>query len=188
MTVNILIKTSRFIEIFDKLSIFLERGLLDMFRGSRVCGFIQHCKERIKFFLSYSVLGRLSEIKGGDRDFILAQSLVILWVVNIYKIWKQRIMQYIITSKSYSLFKEIEYNFKSSPLKTINIIMTSAVLVNVFLSLLIKQKISLFGWIMRGLFLFIGISGLNLNVDWQELKSSSVFLRLILRQNVRNLR
>lgn len=170
--------TSIFIEVFEGAIITLEIWFL----YSQIYRLINILKDKLKILLRNSFLGVISEISDRDNPLFLNGSLIVPRLMSIFKIWEKRITQYLIVSRSYVSLKEMKMNFMDFPSRVVSIIIITAIVSNIVISLAIKQKIDLFGWVMRGGFLFVGFSSLYAQVDWVALKDSSIFLKLISRQ------
>lgn len=84
---------------------------------------------------------------------------------------------YLGISSTISLTEDAKEQFVFSPVKMISAIIFTTVVVNTALSFILAKQIGLWGWLMRGLFLFVGISGLSCQADWSTVKKGSVFLR-----------
>ena len=62
------------------------------------------------------------------------------------------------------------------PVRTVAIALVSGIIVNVALSIASGKQIGLWGWLIRGLFLLAGISGISCRADWATIKSNSTLL------------
>lgn len=136
--------------------------------------------EKIKVCFRYSFLGRVIEIK--QRTLvILDNSRAVQYLINLYKRWKDRVVCYLKTSLTISLAENTKEELNFSPVKIVSIILVTAVIVNLFLSVFLHKQISSGAWLMRGLFLFVGVAGLFCLTDWPTVRKSSVFFKKIER-------
>lgn len=180
-----LIKTSSFVQLLEKVCIIyssIELRLLKIYKNSQAHRLIQNFKERIKVFFKYSFLGRIAEVKEEENSLVLTESRVLVYMINAYKKYRNKARQCLITSRNYILVGQTQRSLYSSPLRTIGIILAVAVFTNIIFSLLFGKKIELIGWVMRGLLLFAGTSGLNSRIDWPTVRENSAILRLISRR------
>ena len=132
--------------------------------------------EKIKICFRYSFLGRITEIKEINLA-VLDNSRAVRCLICFYKRWRDKIIHYSKTSSTVNLAEDTKEQFVLSPAKLISIIIVTAILVNVALSIILHKQIGLWGWLMRGLFLFAGVSGLFCQADWPTIKKSSILLR-----------
>jgi len=131
-----------------------------------------------KYFRS-SFIGKITDMKKGKGLLILDNSILIRWMSPIFKMMKERAADYLKQSKIVNFFKKIKGNLRLDPLKSISLIIVVLILANMVLSVLIKKEIDLFGWIIRGGFLFAALSGLFCRAGWNEVKNTSFILRLV---------
>lgn len=131
---------------------------------------------RIKISVKYSFFGRITETKQISSG-ILDNSKLVQYLFNSYKKWKINIIRLLRLSSTVDLVEDTKKDLYSFPVRTISIIVITAVTINVSLSLFLQKQIGLWGWIMRGLLLFAAVSGLICKADWRTIKKNSVFLK-----------
>lgn len=157
---------------------YVEQKLTDIYRHSQTHILINRFWIKTRIYFKYSFLGKITEIKQPISG-VLDSSRVVQYLINFYKRGKDRRIQYFKTSSMSDLAKETKEQFISSPLKVINMIIVIAITGNLFLSIVLQKQISLWGWLVRGLFLSAGIAGLFCKADWQTVKRNSIILRKI---------
>lgn len=175
-----LIKTSLFVLLLKKIwknYSFIENWLDRIYQESQAHRLIKEFCVSTKINFKYSFLEKITEIKEEENFAMVKSNLVIQWLIDLYKKWKFKIISYLNISTTYSFEEELKKEFNFFPIRTTSIVAVVAILTNTIYSLLFKKEIGLFGWIMRGLLLFIGFSGLFCNVDWKNLKETSFVLR-----------
>lgn len=191
MLSGLLLETSIFLSLFKKTHrnfCCTEDWLNEVYKNSQIYTIIKKSWATIKIYGRYSFLGRRTELKEEKGDItIVNNSVVVERLKNLSKKWWYNLVFYFKIGKSGNLVKQFKKDFYTLPLKTLSTIIIVAVLTNIIFLILFKKEIGLFDWIMRGLLLFTGISGLNSRVDWPNVKNSSIILRSVLK-NVRNLR
>ncbi len=131
---------------------------------------------RIKICFKYSFLGRITETKQISSR-ILDNSKLVQHLFNSYKKWKEKIIQLLRFSSTAHLAEDTKKDFFSFPVRTISTILITAVTINVIFSLVLQKEISLWGWLIRGLFLLVAVSGLICKADWQTIKKNSIFFK-----------
>jgi len=134
--------------------------------------------EEIKICLRYSFLGRITEPKQTTSG-VLDTSRVVQHLINFLKRWKNNVIRYLRTSLATIMVKDTRKDIYFSPVRIASIIVVTAITVNVFLYIVLQKQIGLWGWLMRGLFLFLAVVGLFSKADWPTVKRSSVLLKKI---------
>ncbi len=162
--------------------------LYRIYAESRIYRVIRGLFIRTKIYFKFSFLGKITDLERQQDIAVLQESAVIRWLVNLYKIVKQRISIYLTYSRTNSLYLSLKKSFYFFPVKTISTIVISAVITNTALSIFLKREIGLLSFFMRLLLLFAGLSGLNSQADWPTAKENSLVLRTLFKKNVRDLR
>ena len=159
-----------------KLISYLNRDLKRVYHNSQTYKVITRFGEKTNLAFKYSFFGRISESKQKNSVFF-NQSRTIQFFINSYKKWKDKIIHSFKASSTIDMVKNTSEQLNFSPTKILGLIGVAAISVNVFLSLVLQKQIGLWGWIIRGLFLFVSVSGLICMADWQTIKKSSIFLK-----------
>ena len=154
----------------------LKQRINNIYHNSKTYRFPKRFWERLKVFFRYSFLGRISETRQTTSG-ILDSSRVVQYLINLYKRGKDKATRYLRTSIVIILGKDTKEQLNISPMRVISIIVVTAITVNVVLSIALQKQIGLWGWLMRGLFLFAAVSGLFCKADWPTVKRNSVLLR-----------
>ena len=154
----------------------LEQRIAFVCRDSRTFGLTKALWEGLKTCVRYSFLGRISEIKE-PNPALLNNSRAVRYLIDFYNRWKGKITYYSKNSSTIDMAKDTKRELYLSTARTIGIIIVTAILVNVGLSIILHKEIGLWGWLMRGLFLFAGVAGLFCQADWRTVKESSRLLR-----------
>lgn len=116
---------------------------------------------------------------------ILKNSIVIKWLLSVRSSSNIRIEKYL--SKSIVAKQVIEFKkgLYFSPVKTVSIIVVTAILLNMLSYVLfassIHNKSGLSGWIIKCFLLFTGFAGLFCEAGLKPLVSSSFFTRWVKR-------
>lgn len=127
----------------------------------------------------YSFLGKITEIGEEDNTEIIHNSKVAKWMIDSYNILKNIIANYSPSSIIMNSTLEVKKELHSSPVKAGGMILFTAILSNILLSLLLHKEIGLLGWIIRTVLLLAAFWGIFCGVGWEELKKTSWFIRYI---------
>lgn len=172
-------ESSIFLRCLKKLRqvyLAIEEKISSVYLGSSTHRLIRNTIEAIKIGFKFSIFGRLTEIEQDvSRNFFetsKATRIALNWMRNS----KDALIAFSAPSTLVTSLRSLRYDFFSRSLKFGSITIITTVTVNVILSIILQKQISLWGWVMRGLLLFIGINGLFCNVDWSTLKRNSIFL------------
>lgn len=153
---------------------------IDIYCHSQTCKLVKPFWEKVKICSKFSFLGRITEIKQASLR-VLDSSRAVRYLIRFYKRWRNKVIHYSKSSSTINLTEDTKNEFILSPAKIIGIVIVTAILANVVLAIILQKQISLWGWLMRGLFLFTGTSGLFCQADWPTVKESSVCLRRLQR-------
>ncbi len=91
----------------------------------------------------------------------LDKSKIVKWLINSYKKLQYKTSPFLKTSIINSSIEELKKECHFFRIKTLGIIIVAAVLTNISVSIILKKEIGLFGWIIRGLFLSLGLISLS---------------------------
>ena len=147
-----------------------------IYQNSKLFRLISGFFKIIKICFRYSFLGRISEIKQPSSD-ALAKSRAVRFLSHFYKKRKDKTIQHLKFSTVFKLTKDTKKNRYFAPMTTLSIIILTAVFINVLLSIAISRQINLWGWLIRGIFLLVGLVCLLCKTNWLTIKKSSMFLR-----------
>lgn len=161
---------------FNRRYSYLKQRLSYIYQNSHLFRMTEVFWEKIKVCLRYSFLGRITQPwQGGSGT--LDNSRFAQYLVNFFKRRKDRLIHYLKTSLMVVLAGDTKEQLNLSPVRIISIITLTAITVNVALSIMLQKQIGLWGWLMRGLFLFAACAGLFCKADWPTIKHNSLFLR-----------
>lgn len=147
-----------------------------IYHNSQVFRLAKGFRARIIICFRDSFLGRITET-GQISSRVLDNSKLVQYLFNSYKKWKVKIIQLHQFSSTADLAKDTKEDLYSFPVRIISIIVIIAVTINVIFSFVLQKEISLWGWLIRGLFLVAAFFGLFCKEDWQTIKKNSVFLK-----------
>ena len=126
------------------------------------------CEKRSTYF-KYSALASITA-KGQMSLGVLDNSRTIQYLFNFYKSWIGKIINYLGISLAAESAKSIKEQLSLFPVRVVSIILMTAVIVNLSLSIVLQRQIGLWGWLLRGLFLFVGVGGLSVMLIGRQLK------------------
>ena len=150
-----------------------------VYKDSWISRNLEKFSNQIKVCFRYSFLGRLTEAGGEDNREIFYNSKVARWIVNSYNVRKNRIVNYVNSSIIMNSMAEVEKELHFLPVKAGGMVVFTAILINVLLSLFLHKEIGLFGWVIRAVLFFAAFWGMFCEVSWEELKKTSWFVRRI---------
>ena len=183
MKLNKISETSIVVSLFKyfyKCYSRIEQRVNYIYSNSQTARILNIFWKKIKLYFRYSFLGKITEIESVIPK-ALDNSWSVQYLTNFYKRWKDKITNYLKTSLTVGLVKDTKEELYFLPVRMIGIIVVVAIVVNVFLSLILQKQIGLWGWLLRGLFLFVAVSGLFCAATWSAVEKSSIFLRKIRR-------
>lgn len=151
----------------------IEQRVMGIYCHSQIYRLLKAYCAKAKICFRYSFLGKMTEAKQ-VTPAVLDNSRVVRYLINFYKGWRDAIINYSKVSSTINLIEDTREQFTLSPTKIISIIIVTAILVNLALSIILDKQIGLWGWLMRGLFLFVGVAGLFCQADWQAIKKNSI--------------
>lgn len=181
---NDILQNSKLIFLLGKIRksyVDLDTRIGTLYKDSRVYSLLDRLRRKAISSYKYSFFGRIAEL--GNKFniiLILENSIFFKWLLNYSKKWRKRIQKYLEESIIRKHIKKLKKELSSAPLKASGIILVTAVLTNIFFSLLLKKEIGLSGWVVRYLFLVIGILGLIKNSAlWEGIKKTSFILKFM---------
>jgi len=148
------------------------------YKNSCINTSIKRVFNKINVYFKYSFFCKVTNIKEEDPR-IMNNSKAIKKIKDTYILIKGWILNYLNNSLTIASGRKIKKEFHSKPTKISSIILVSAIFSNVVLSKILQKEINLWAWLMRGLFLFLGISSFFCDIDWPTIKENSIILRLI---------
>lgn len=151
---------------FICLNSFIHRLIKDVF-------------EAIKIGFRFSLFGRLTEIEPGISSDFFETSKIIKVVLSWMRNFKDKLTNVSTGSIFFASIIALKSDFSLKPLKAGGIIVIVAVTTNLVLAMILERQLSLVGWVVRGLLLFIGISGLFCNSDWEGIKRTSKINKIL---------
>lgn len=156
----------------------IEQRLNYVYRHSQTAKRLNIFWEKIKVYFRYSFLARLTQIKQ-ISSAVLDNSRTVQYLTNLYKRYNDKIANLLKASFTFNLARDAKNELYFMPVRIISIIVITAIVANLLLSLVLHKPIILWGWLWRGLFLFVAVSGLFSTVAWPAVERSSIFLWLV---------
>lgn len=133
--------------------------------------------EKLKVVFMHSCFYRNSGIKKIANPVIIQNSLIWKYIRSFYKKYGEKLTNYLKICSAARRLTDLKTELYFLPAKLMSIFIVITTIVNVVISLALKKPISIWGYLMRGLFLSAGIPGMFCNVDWPTLKKSSLFFK-----------
>lgn len=127
----------------------------------------------------YSFLGRITEINDQPNPAILENSAVVKKIFRLFYSWQDKITNCAKTSALVDNTQGLKKELYSLPVQTGSLIILSAIITNIFLSLVLHKEINALGWIIRISLLIASWGGLSSPVQWEELKKTSLMMNYL---------
>lgn len=108
---------------------------------------------------------------------IYQNSLIVRHLTAFYKKSADRVINYLRNGPMAAFLKDTKIQLRLFPVRTTSTVLVAAVAVNMLLLSVLGRQINLYGWLMRGLLLSVGIAGLSCKADWPTVKANSIILR-----------
>ncbi len=173
-------ESSAFLRYFKRTRqtyLAIEGKIASVYLSSFAHGLIGKTAESIKIGFKFSIFGRLTEInEDASRNFFQTSKATKIFL-NWLNYLKNVTIRLSVTSNCVTSTKTLRQALFLSPVKIGGIIVITMIMTNLVLSVILHRHIALWGWLIRGLLLSIGISGLFCNADWLTLRNSSLILR-----------
>lgn len=126
-----------------------------------------------------SFLGKFTDVDSGMSPAALKGSRCARWIVAQYNFWSQKTQDYFSSSALKGAAETLKEDFTAAPVATGSIVIFIAILTNIFLSILFRKEIGLWGWFMRIVFLGVSFGGLFCNAGWKKIEKGSFVLHCI---------
>lgn len=150
--------------------------------SSLTCNIILKFWEKLRIYFKYSFLGRASERRKKDITLIISESKLLKRIKDSYSKLKNSFSFYFSSSILNKPKEELKNYFDPYPFKAIGAIIIVATLTNILLTILLKKELTLLSWIIRALFLFAGLAGVNSYAAWPAILNEGIILKLIIRK------
>ncbi|MFA5089568.1 MAG: hypothetical protein WC510_00885 [Candidatus Omnitrophota bacterium] len=153
--------------------------VLFWYRNSWICEKSIRFSEVLLICLRMSFLGRISEIKPEGNYDIAGNSKAMQYLLLFYDRVTKRATHCLLASKTYITLVGLSREFNRRPVKALGVVILAATLVNIAVSLLFAKEILFMGWLIRGVFIFVGLGSLYCPAGWEELFKENFLLRHI---------
>lgn len=159
----------------------IEKNIYFTYLNSFIYRLIGRNVKLIKTGFKFSVFARLAKIEYNiPSDFFETSKtakVVLNWGGNLKN---KLINSFSASSVFFACLRALKHDFSLNSLKVGGIIIVAAISTNLALSVILQKQIILYGWVMRGLLLSVGICGLFCNANWEDIKRTSRVFNKIL--------
>ncbi len=162
---------------FFRLYICVEDKIDIIYRESKLYGSIRGLWKGLGFCFKYSLLGKITEMKGYEHSTVIDESGFLNFFRQSYIRYKKGLVSHVYSSAVLGVLKKLLNKYLLPPVKTLSIIVILTVVCNIVFKFLLKEAIGLLEWFAQGILLFISLGGLFSNTGWEELKKTSFILR-----------
>ena len=133
-------------------------------------------QSRINTYIYSSFIASPSVREYDGKNATFTASIVIKKCVYLWDSISRGILKYSRKSDSAKFFKTL--NSRNAYIYNISAVCSIAILTNIVISILLRQELSLLGWLIRAGFLLMGLSVLFFNISWRNICESSLVLKL----------
>lgn len=134
--------------------------------------------KQLMVYFNGSLIGRLSQTRTDRiKTAFLKNSMLVKRLIALHTILNANIFKYFNSSEARGIINDVKNYMRLSALFSGGVIIVTAVLVNIIFSFLFGKPLSFFDWILRELFLFVGLSCIVSRSKWDDIKKRSFILR-----------
>lgn len=154
--------------------------IYNLYKKSHIPNLLGCLYNRMTLYFKYTFLWKITEIKEKDILLILENSKFVSWLLGVYSPWKHKMTSYFRKSAVANLKDAIAKELYLLPVRTTSIILVTIIITNTFFSIVLlsrEKEITLLAWIIRVLFLIIGLAGLFCNVNFEDIKRTSFVVK-----------
>lgn len=156
----------------------------DAYRNSAVNKIIELFRKKAAIAFQYSLLGRLTDTANAAHgQSAVINSKVLTRLLNLYYDCMARISAYSDKSEIFNSATELKSELRLHPVKAGGVIIFTAVLVNITLSLLSRKETGTWAWAEKAAILLAAFCAMFYNARFKELKNTSRVLKLTEKEN-----
>lgn len=156
---------------------FFEQRLSVAYRNSCSCQISRGFRSKIRFYSKNSVFGRHIVSRQTNGHVILGNSYVLKSIFYFYNAFNLQLINYSKKSLGFECLKGLKMELCLFPLRTLSIFMIIVICVNLILSLVLQRHVGVWGYLVRGLLLLVGIPGIYCKAKWPVVRKNSIFLK-----------
>lgn len=162
---------------FYSLDARFKQNVKSIYHQSRAYQFFINFWPKMKLYFKNSFLGRITDIETEacqNRFAVWDNSRAIKYARDIFKRCKEKIVYFFHASFAGTLAKEIKKEFYSSPIKSISLVVLTAITMELGLSVFASREIAKWSLFVRILFLLAAFFGSICETKWETLKKTSI--------------
>lgn len=163
---------------FLKWLVFINKRVNCIYLNSKVHMILFKSKEKIKIYEMDCFMVKITEFQEIDIS-IFKSSNVLRFLINFFTELKSKIVRSFSSSLTGVLLKFTLLQLNSFFFKIICLFFVIVIMSNIVEYGFFRRQIDIgvWGWLMRGLFLFISVSGIFSKTNWLEIKPNSIFFK-----------
>lgn len=163
---------------FFKWYVYINKRISYIYLNSKVSKILFKSKEKIKIYAMNCFMVKITEFQEIDIS-IFKSSNVLRYLIIFFTELKSKLRRYFSLSLTGIVLKFILLRLNSFFFKIICLFFFIVIMCNIVeYGFFYRQiDIGVCGWLMRGLFLFINVSGLFSKTNWSDIKLNSIFLK-----------
>gem|GEM_PF-4839860 len=154
---------------------FFEEKVFFCYSQSRTQSRLSGIIKKSAIVLRFSFLGRLAAVK--EKSVVLENSRVVRCVMRFAAACRGKTVFYFHRSRLADFSLRVSTGLSASIFNAGGLILITAVLTDIALSVIFKRNISASRWFVLVAFMFLGFWGMSCRAGWDEVKNTSVFLR-----------
>ncbi|GEM_PF-6758994 len=137
-------------------------------------------KKRVRALKTYSGSSSLCMVIGGNGAVLaLDDSVLIGYGMGMYNLVKKYIRECLATSNVFTAMKRARNSLSLNPVRNLGLIILIATMTNITVSLILAKESGALSWFMRAVFIVAGTVWALSDIDLNEAKKTSLWLRLV---------
>ncbi len=176
--------SGKFIEILTrtyKRYTYDEDFVVRIFKNSQIYKRTVIFLKFLKMCFRYTYLDKITSVKEPGESYdsaILNNNRTAQGTANLFKKLYKKARQFFIFSIIFSLLRELKVGLFQYPVKSVSIVILTAILTDALLLVFIHREIIAYSVAVASTLILISVSGLFSKADWQEIKRTSLFLKI----------
>ncbi|MFC1631068.1 hypothetical protein ACFL2I_00775 [Candidatus Omnitrophota bacterium] len=155
----------------------LEQAINNKLRGIWLCRLVNGFYQQSNLYFKASFLGGITEIKEQTRSELANNSRTVHLFKQAARDYSDRLLNLFNNGLVVELVRKTKQSFSLEPIYSTSVMIIVAIDINVVLAFMLKQEITLFGWLIRALILFSAMAAAGSAADWKTAKQNSFLLK-----------
>lgn len=176
-------ENSNFLKYLKKIGqnyLILEEKLNFVYINSATYKLTRRNVELIKIGFKFSVFSRITQVDSGVLINYFETSRIIKIVLRWGHNFKRISSECFAASIFFVSIRNLKDDFFLNPIKVGGIIIVITIMTGSIFSIIFKEQIALWHWLMRGLLVSVSLGGLSCDARWDDIKRTSFVLRRLI--------